>query len=270
MSDERDLRDLERRLVRTLESEAPRPDPRLAERLLARTAATRQRRGWFGVSTLGRALAATAVVLLAVAVGWGIGNLPRNVGVVSTSPSPTIAPEPSSSPTASPTASPTVSSTLEPSPTGQRCTNDTAGYSVEVPAGWFANEAVVPDDPVLDPIPACQYFGEEPMQLAPNAGLPPTVAIGFKLEAAETPPGGTVVATEELTVDDRPATVREVAAEGDGPFLADGDFVYTYFVEQPDGSVLTASTDTTRNGDYAGHKAVLDRMMETLEWSDGP
>jgi hypothetical protein len=63
----------------------------------------------------------------------------------------------------------------------------------------------------------------------------------------------------------RPATVREVAAVGDGPFLAEGDRIYEYLVELEGGEVLIVSTDSTRTGDYASHRDVLDTMMETLE-----
>ena len=53
---ESDLRDLERRLAASLHALAPHADPDLSDRLLGRTAALEQRRGFFGLS-LSRALA---------------------------------------------------------------------------------------------------------------------------------------------------------------------------------------------------------------------
>jgi hypothetical protein len=105
MTDESDLRDFERRIRLTLHAAAPRPAPDLADRLLRRTALVQQRRGLFGLS-FAPALTAAAVVVAAVAVGIGLGNmLPRgsNVGgpseptVTSAPPSPTLEAPPSPS-----------------------------------------------------------------------------------------------------------------------------------------------------------------------------
>jgi hypothetical protein len=42
--------------------------------------------------------------------------------------------------------------------------------------------------------------------------------------------------------------------------------VYEYLVVLDDGHVLRATTDSSREGDYAEHREVLDTMMETLRF----
>jgi len=172
---------------------------------------------------------------------------------------------PSASPSTTPTTAPppTLPATPEPSAESPKCENATLGYSVSTPPGWFGNEAVTPDDPELDPIPACQYFAEQPFEVSPNAGLPPTVAISFSRQADAPPPsdGAIMLSTEEVTVAGRPATVRETEGTMEDAF----DRAYEYLVSLPDGDVLWVSTTTDADGDYTEHKRVLDLMMESLD-----
>ena len=152
-------------------------------------------------------------------------------------------------------------------PVGQRCTNEVLGYAVSYPADWYANAEI--EQEFGDPIPACTYFSSQPMDIAPNAGLPPMVAISFE-RWTEAPPAGEgweVVSREETSVAELPAVVTELEQISDAgaPFSAAGDRTYGYEVELPDGTVLTASTGTTADGDYAEHKEVLDQMMATVE-----
>ena len=216
-------------------------------------------------------LAAAAVVVLAVAVGLGLGRVlgPDNAGTPDGSLAPSETPAPSLSPTVTPTVEPTRSGTPEPFPDGSRCENVELGYAVGFPSDWHANEEVRPDDDALDPVPACQYFGEEPLEILPNAGIPPSVAITFDLEAGTLPPGGTVLRSEHVNVAGRPAELREEEGDGEGPLFREGDRVYMYLIELSNGQVLIVSTDSTRTGDYAAHRDVLDRMMQTLELMGG-
>ncbi|MGH2418585.1 MAG: hypothetical protein ACRDFY_09655 [Candidatus Limnocylindria bacterium] len=266
MSDKADLRDLERRIPAALHAAAPRAAPDLADRLLSRTRVEPQRRGWGGGLALVSALGAAAVVVFAIVIGLGIGNLlpsDRQPGVVDPSTSPAT---PSASESASPEPSPTPTQPAELS-----CENEALGYRVSYPADWFPNEEVVPPDDGLDPVPACQYFGEAPMEIAPNAGVPPSVAIGFSRQPQAPPPGtgDTVLTAEEVTVAGRPATVRELeASDQAAPFFQAGDRIYQYTVSLASGEFLVVSTDSTRDGDYEAHKAVLDAMMLTLELLD--
>jgi hypothetical protein len=271
MNGEDDLRDLERRLARSLHAAAPRPAPDLADRLLSRTASVGQRRGW-GHLAFAPALAAGAVVVTAVIVGLQLGNLllPGDVG---SDPSATAV-QPFSSGAASPALTP--SPTTEPSPSadlfpnGNQCTNDEFGFTVSYPGDWWANEEVVPEDPALSPIPACTYFGEQPVELRPNAGVSDEVAIIVGL--ADEPLGDyqppyEVVESREATVDGRRATVEEGVWTEDTVFFAADDRSYGYSIHLPSGETLRVSTSSTATlGAYEDHKQILDRMMETLEF----
>lgn len=152
-------------------------------------------------------------------------------------------------------------------PDGQRCEYQPLGYSVGYPADWFANEAVVPEDPALTPVEACQYFGEQPVDVMPNAGLPATAAIIFAVHPAVPPmsEGAELLSSEELTVDGQPAIVREVQGTIDGPFFGAGDRAYEYLITLDESAVLQVSTTSDALGDYETHRVVLDRMMQTLD-----
>lgn len=284
MNDDRVLRDLEERCARTLHAAAPVPPAGFAERCLARTAVEPQRRGLgIGLLRFGPPLAAVAaVVVLAAVVGLQVGNLipdrgPGSVPTVAPTVAPSVAPSsPPSSPSASPTVAPTpdVTPSPQPSPTepaafpggSATCTNDRLGYTVSYPADWVTNEEMDLDE--FEPGPdtsACTYFGEGPMDLRPNAALPASVAISFARESEAPPAAGEVVSERDLVVDGRPATVREYAVPDGDLFLGDGARVYQAVVELEGGEVLILGTDSTRDGDYAQHRDVLDAMLSTLE-----
>lgn len=253
-----DTQDLERRLARWLHAAAPTPPPGMTDRLLSRTAATPQRRSWLATFSLAPALAAAAVVVVAVVIGLQLGRLtpfgPISGGGPSGSSTPLVG---GPSPTA--TATPSATDGAR----DLRCTNEVDGYAVDYPVDWYANEAV--DAPEgLDDVPACRYFAEDEFEIRPNSGLPSSVAIGFQVVDVVHAPTGTVVSSNEISVDGHAAVVREVET-GDGMFMPPGTLVYECFVAFEDGSFLHISTDTTRDGDYAAHKAVLDRMLASLD-----
>jgi hypothetical protein len=185
-----------------------------------------------------------------------VGEGPSSSALPTASASPSPTPEATGSAVASPSRS------SEAFPDGQRCTNDTDGYTVGYPSDWYANEEVPPSEG-LDGIPACRYFASAPFEVRPNAGLPPTVAIDFQRVADEPPIGGTEISSEQVTVDGRDATVREHETTGDG-FTPPGTMVYEYLIPIDGGEFLVVSTDSSRDGDYPEHREVLDLMMETL------
>jgi hypothetical protein len=271
MTDDRIAPDLERALHDSLHRSAPIADARLAERLLARTAATRQRRHWSPFSALGPALAAAAVVVLAVAAGLALRDVPANIGADGSpgaTPTPIVSPSASPSPTAEATPSASVLPSASPTPSGfpdaRRCTNDELGFEVAYPSEWHTNEEIAVE--FADPIPACTYFDEAAFEIQPNAGLPPSVgiAIGREPEAQPEPSGSDVLQRDQAMVDGQPATVSEIEfAEADA-FIEAGQRDYWYEVALPDGSILVARTSSRGGDDYEAHKAVLDRMMESL------
>lgn len=268
MTDRHDeIRDLERRLPPALEGATPTPAPGLADRLLATATTTPQRRGWLPMS-LAPAAPVAAVVVLAVVVAIGYARFQRGVG------DPTVTPPESpvleSSSPAVPSSTPAPEPSEVPSPSASSgetvpCTDPVDGFRVEYPRSWFANDRV--EQEFGDAIPPCRYFGEAPLEIIANAGVPTTVAITIERheQALPTDPSTSVVEQSETTVDGQPAWVIEVEWTVDAaPFFAAGDRRYEYRIQLPDGGVLIASTDTTADGDYATHRDVLDAMMETL------
>jgi hypothetical protein len=273
MTNELNDLEFEARLRRSLERAAPQADPRLAERLLSRTAAESQRRGWSFFAGLGPALATAAVIIVAVIAGLALSGLPRNVGTDPTpSATPSVVPTPSASPSATPAPTPTPTptegatsaATPSASPDALRCTNEQMGFEVAYPADWHTNDEV--EQEFADPVPACTYFGEVPMDIAPNAGLPSTVAIMFDVatQPSPDPAPAELISREETTVADRPATLSEWRFTEDGVFYEAGDRVAIYQVELADGSTLVASTNQQADGDYEEHRRVLEGMMESL------
>ena len=83
------------------------------------------------------------------------------------------------------------------------CTNEEFGFTVSYPAGWWANEALTPEDPALTPIPACTYFAEAPVELQPNAGLPAGIAVIVDVADAPAGAGPTGVEVIDTSTADR-------------------------------------------------------------------
>jgi hypothetical protein len=230
------------------------------------------------------AMAAAAAAVVAVVIGLQLGGLlPRdgNIGGEPSMAPTTSSPSASAMPSASAVPSPSGTDTPAPSPSedgfpaGQSCTNEEFGFSVDYPADWWANEAVVPDDPALTPIPACRYFAEEPVELQPNAGLPGGIAVIVDVReepAGERPDSVEVLERRETEVDGLPAVVEELEWTEDTAFQRAGDRIYAYLISLPDGQTLSVSTDTSVSGAdsdaYADHRDVLDRMIGTVEFSD--
>ncbi len=275
MTDDRIPPGFERRVASSLQAAAPIPAPDLADRVMRKTSMTRQRRRWGGLA-LASALAATAAVAVAVVIGLQLGGLlPQspNVGdepsAVATTPVPSATAAPASQPA---TAAPSPSEGLPAD--GLTCTNDEFGFTVEYPADWWANEAVIPEDPALTPIPACTYFAEETVELQPNAGLPRGIAVIVRLaeDPAGEPTGVEVIERRDTEVDGRPAVVEELEWTEDTAFQRSGDRTLSYRIQLAHGQALMISTDTAVSGAdataYAEHREVLDRMMDSLAFAD--
>jgi hypothetical protein len=253
-----DDRNLEARLPTWLHSAAPPAPDDLIGRVLHLTAAMPQRGTWSMRFAL-PGLAAAVVVAGAVVVGLQLGNIrPGGSGPFGSSSSATLTPTASQSTSVEPTAS-----SSSPITTFQ-CENSVEGYAVQVPQDWFANPAITAPSGG-DDVPACRYFAPAEFEVTPNAGLPPTVAIGFQLVESIGAADGTELSSTETTIDGHDALYREVAVTGAGPFLPAGTLEYEYYISLDDGTYLRISTDSSRDGDYKDHKAVMDQMMTTLD-----
>jgi hypothetical protein len=261
MSHDHTFHDLEHRLVRALDEHAPRPDSGLAGRLLARTAAVPQRRRASFLSFLDvrTTLLAAAVVVAAIAAGIVFSALPRNVGVGPTPTPSTPPPAPTRSDTPSPTPSASPSPTpATPSPAAERCENETDGYAVAVPDGWWHNERVDGGD--LDDVEPCRFFAREAIEIRPA-----TQAAGMAITISTTT-GTPPLDGEETTVDGRPAVIRESVNEEGGPFEPAGTRSYGVWIETGGGTHLLVLTSDgpTWSGDYEENVAALREMVDSL------
>lgn len=219
-----------------------------------------------------RSLTRTCAILAAGMLAACTGA-PGATAILTPTPSPA---EATATPTASP--SPTGTATVSPSPTrggplgdAEDCENEELGYAVDYPGDWWANERIEPEDDNLTPIPACQYFAPNEVELQPNAGLPNGIAIHFDIPDQPIDLStDEILSDEETTVDDRDARVVESEPEPQPGFVPEGSLVYRYVIELDDGRQLVASTDNILQDDalYEDSKGILDAMMDTLDIDD--
>ena len=174
--------------------------------------------------------------------------------------------EASVEPAASDEASPSAEGVLGDA---QSCTNDETGFRVDYPEEWWANERIEPPTPDGTPISACMYFAPEPVELVPNSGLPPGIAVWFDHET-QFEITGEELAREELEVDGRRALLVETEATGGSGFEPDGTRTYRYIIDMGDGSEVLVATSTLFIGDseYEEAKPILDAMIETLDFDE--
>lgn len=286
-----DHRDLERELSDWLHAAAPSPAPDLADRLLRRTAATRQRRRWSGWSFMVPALggAALAVVMLFVGIQlWKIGPEPieplatpppgvETPTVLAETPAPSepgpspVVPSPSpvvpspSPETTPPPTEPSPSPDGEVFPDGQSCHNDSIGYTVSYPAGWWAQEEIPPTAGDRG-VRACIAFAPTETDILDRSNGESVPAIYFYVDK-NTQLVGERVRLEETTVDGHPATIRELLQHRDLYYPA-GTRTYQYLIDLGDGTFLVVDTVSgmRTGGVYARDVKVIDKMMQTLRF----
>jgi hypothetical protein len=197
-------------------------------------------------------------------------------------PSPTA--EPTASPSPTPTAEPTPSPTLEPTATPQpptgggftitshpeadalflerdECQNLRDGYRLVFPDDWYTNTEI-------RDVPACSWFSPVFYTVDDGDEVPDEIAIEiFWLDGAR---GylGEPMSRDEGMIAGQSAFRIETGGTSDDP-AGDGT-MYEYVVQLgPPGDQapnLVARTDTDMGGDYELNKAVLDRIMATIEF----
>ena len=193
---------------------------------------------------------------------------------------PTPSPSPTATPTATATATPTDSPTPAPSPTPPTsgfevepneeadalfalrdiCISPEAGYQLEYPELWWTNTEV-------GDFPACVWYSPTFYEVPDETQRPAEIAIEIiRVDGERTYPVEPI-SRQEGEVGSLPAFRVEVPAGAAQPasFRA-----YEYVVQLGPsfdaGPNLVARTDTTMGGDYALNRAVLDRIMASLEF----
>lgn len=140
----------------------------------------------------------------------------------------------------------------------QGCTNPDDRYSVDLPRGWYYNEAV--DGGESDDVSACRFFSPEDFEVRPASGVA-GVAISIGREATAPRAEG-----RSTTVDGGRAIIVETVTAEDG-FEPAGTRHYQYWIDiGADWLVAGTSDGPTWVGDYRENQATLDAMMETLSF----
>lgn len=184
-------------------------------------------------------------------------------------PTATPTPEPTETPSATPASSFDAGGELTVAPNAEadalflerdECTNRQDGYIVEFPEDWYTNTE-------LARFPACSWFSPTFYEVDDQTQVPDEIAIEiFWLDGAR---GylGEPISREEVRVGGQIAARIEIT--GTSESQTDGT-MYEYVIRlgptPEEGPNLVARTDTDMGGDYDLNKAVLDRIMATIEF----
>ena len=189
----------------------------------------------------------------------------------SATPEPTATATPTPEPSeAGPTVAPSVGTggfTVMPNPTADslflerdECTNRQDGYQLQFPEDWWTNTEIAR-------FPPCVWFSPTFYEVEDETQRPDEIAIEiFWLD------GGRGYLTESISHEDvmvgtQSAIRTEVVGTPDD--MTDGasyEYVIRLGPTPEEGPNLVARTDTDMGGDYELNKAVLDRIMATIEF----
>lgn len=238
-----------------------------------------------------------AVVAVALTACAGAGDdtpqptpasTPRPMATASVSPSgqPSESASATSSPTSGPTSSPTAaasgsSSSAPAAPSFDAgggfsvlpnaaadalfavpddCRNLRDGYQLRYPDEWYTNTEIGDQPP-------CSWFAPTFYEVADPAQRPDEIAIEILRIPGARGYHGEILAQVEGRVATQAATRVEVAGTPDDPSSGSS---YEYVIQlgptAEEGPNLVVRTDTSMGGDYELNKAVLDRMMTTIEF----
>ena len=181
---------------------------------------------------------------------------------------PTAAPTPSAAPTPTP-QEPTPSQTDDDgAPTGftvtphpdadalfldrDDCENVEDGYRLEFPEEWYTNTEI-------GDVPACSWFSAEFYEVDDPNEVPDEIAITIEYVEGDSGSFEDAVSRETVTVG---ATQEATRVEYEDSYLYQVQLGPT----PEEGPNLVVTTTTDMGGDYELNKAVLDRIMSTMEF----
>jgi hypothetical protein len=181
-------------------------------------------------------------------------------------PSASAATEPTESASAEPSASadePPSGFTVLPNPEADslfldrdECENAEDGYRLEFPEEWYTNTEI-------GDVPACSWFSPTFYEADDSGAVPPEIAITIEILDGDRGYHDDFISNEEVVVG-ATQDARRIEVESDGTTM------YEYVVQlgptPEEGPNLLARTDTDMGGDYELNKAVLDRIMATVEF----
>jgi hypothetical protein len=220
-----------------------------------------------------RLTAAATLLLVVSACGNGSSTSPAasDVPTASPQPSPTqeATAEPSETATAPASLAPSASVdptafTVAPNPeadalfiTRDECENVADGYRLELPDAWFTNTAI-------GEVPPCSWFAPTTFEVDDPSEVPAEIAITIELIDGDSGSVSEDVISRETGIVGR--TQEAVRVEWGS---ADGGRRYVYQIQlgptPEEGPNILAMTSTEMGGDYELNKAVLDRIIATME-----
>lgn len=214
---------------------------------------------------IGRKLAATAV------------SVPLAFGACSAEPTPTPSPRGSPTPVATPSDEPTASPSPSPSPSPfsvldseeadalfsrpDSCTNREVGYSVTFPDDWYTNTEIGEQA-------ACSWFTPDFFEVEAPGQMPEEIWIGIGLIEGVfgyntlTP----VESSDDIEIGGYAGHRAEYRTLDDIDDTDSDRLTYHYVLPfDTAGPTLIAATDVDMADDYELAKAVLDRIMASME-----
>jgi hypothetical protein len=190
-------------------------------------------------------------------------------------PSASAATEPTESASAEPSASadePPSGFTVLPNPEADslfldrdECENAEDGYRLEFPEEWYTNTEI-------GDVPACSWFSPTFYEADESGDVPPEIAITITYLTGDSGSFEEDISREEVMVGATQPAVRVEyrGAEGEGGMKPADWRQYVYLVQlgptEEEGPNLLVQTNTDMGGDYELNKAVLDRIMATIEF----
>ncbi|MGH2380366.1 MAG: hypothetical protein ACRDG7_03985 [Candidatus Limnocylindria bacterium] len=143
------------------------------------------------------------------------------------------------------------------------CTNPEGGYTVSFPESWYTNTEI-------GDVPACSWFSPVFYEATEGGPLPDEIAIVISVNEGAIAFIWVDLYSEEVALDGYAARRYETGMTKDVETPTD-QFQYSYLAsleEDSDGRKLWAITGTEYGGDYELNKAVFDRIMASLEFTN--
>lgn len=145
------------------------------------------------------------------------------------------------------------------------CTNPEGGYTVRYPDSWYTNTAI-------GDVPACSWFSPTLYEVTERGSRPEEIAIEIRVFEGDVGFIWVDLYNEDVTIDGYSGRRYETGMTKD-PEQPTDTFQYSYLAylepEQLEGGrKLWAFTGTDYGGEYELNRAVLDRIMASLEFTD--
>jgi hypothetical protein len=145
------------------------------------------------------------------------------------------------------------------------CTNETDGYRLAFPEAWYTNTAVGDVEP-------CRWFSPTTYTVDDPRDVPAEIAITVEYLTGDRGSFEEAISREFGIVGETQQAVRVEyrGAAGNGGEMPPEWREYVYLVQlgptEEGGPNLLVRTSTDMGGDYELNKAVLDRIMATIEF----